>query len=226
VAAAAIRSNARRRAGTTRLFAFLRRGACLRRSMVDAAPAGIVFTAYSGGIGRIWRAAVPHGRPHLLESVGESASHPAISPAGDHLVYEQVMSDQNIYVADLARAGESSPAIVSTLREQNLRSATPTSTISPRSENRSSLLVPSLRNSRSSPRSHRPLSADRKVLQNRQGSDGIGTNTPAKNRPKVIEQKIPAYQVVGVVRLIFNAGTELERCAGAPLTWLGVRSFR
>ena len=79
----------------------------------------IVFTAYSGGIGRIWRAAVPHGRPHLLESVGEGASHPAISPAGDHLVYEQVMSDQNIYVADLARAGDSSPAIVSTLREQN-----------------------------------------------------------------------------------------------------------
>jgi Tol biopolymer transport system component len=79
----------------------------------------IVFTARSGGIGRIWRAAVPHGRPQLLESIGEGASHPAISPAGDRLVYEQVMRDQNIYVADLARAGESAPAIVSTLRDQN-----------------------------------------------------------------------------------------------------------
>jgi Tol biopolymer transport system component len=79
----------------------------------------IVFTARRGGIGLIWRAAVPHGRPQLLESVGDGASHPTISPAGDRLVYEQVVRDQNIYVADLARAGESLPAIVSTLRDQN-----------------------------------------------------------------------------------------------------------
>src|SRR5262249_25406163 len=79
----------------------------------------IVFTSRGGGMARLWRAAVPGGRPRQLTYTGGGASHPAVSPAGDTLLYEQLVKDTNIYMADLGRPGKSAPAIFSTRMDQN-----------------------------------------------------------------------------------------------------------
>ena len=79
----------------------------------------ILFTSRGGGTARLWRAAVPGGPPRPLAYVGGGASHPALSPAGDALLYEQLVKDTNIYVADLGRPEESAPVIVSTRMDQN-----------------------------------------------------------------------------------------------------------
>jgi Tol biopolymer transport system component len=79
----------------------------------------ILFTSRGGGMARLWRAAVPGGTPRQLTYTGEGATHPAVSPAGDALLYEQLVKDTNIYVADLGRSGESVPTIVSTRMDQN-----------------------------------------------------------------------------------------------------------
>jgi Tol biopolymer transport system component len=79
----------------------------------------ILFTTRGGGIGRLWRAAVAGGPPTQLTYAGEGSSHPAVSPAGNALLYEQLMKDTNIYAADLSKPEESAPAIVSTRLDQN-----------------------------------------------------------------------------------------------------------
>ena len=79
----------------------------------------IVFTSRNGGTSRLWRAAVRGGLPRQLVYAGGGASHPAVSPSGDALLYEQLVKDTNIYVADLGRPQESVPAIASTRMDQN-----------------------------------------------------------------------------------------------------------
>jgi Tol biopolymer transport system component len=78
----------------------------------------ILFTS-RGGTARLWRAAVPDGPPKQLTYAGDGSSHPAVSPAGNALLYEQLTKDTNIYVVDLAKPQESAPAIVSTRMDQN-----------------------------------------------------------------------------------------------------------
>jgi Tol biopolymer transport system component len=79
----------------------------------------IVFTVRSGGTSRLWREPLRGGSPQLIAYAGDGASHPAVSPVGDALLYEQAVRDTNIYAVDLAKPAEAAPAIVSTRTDQN-----------------------------------------------------------------------------------------------------------
>jgi Tol biopolymer transport system component/DNA-binding winged helix-turn-helix (wHTH) protein len=61
----------------------------------------IVFSSFRAGLYTLWRIPASGGTPQPLPGVGVGASSSSISPKGNQLVYQQVLSNESIWRVDL-----------------------------------------------------------------------------------------------------------------------------
>ncbi len=83
----------------------------------------LVFSSFRRGLSSLWRIPASGGTPRPLAGVGVGASSPSISPKGDQLAFQQVLSKESIWRLDLKdeRDAQGPPVPVTSTRGFNWR---------------------------------------------------------------------------------------------------------